>query len=320
MKSKLIAFLLPLAFLNSQEIQPEDVAPLSAEEQQLSVQEYYSYMQEAIDDADWWAAIDFGELMLYHFPESPYGQEIPYFIGMAYYRLNQHELANNALSEYLKNSTSPKYFEEALQTKFDIAEFYHKGGKKRLFSSHKLPAILSAHEDALEIYDEVITTLPHHENSVRALLHKAQIQAYMEDFKPGIESLQLLIRRFPKHELAPEAYFQINKIYLDQCKIDHLDPDLLELAAANLRKLRLAFPRDPKIAEAQKAYDELQELFAENLLETGEFFQRRKQTAASSIYFSKIVKEYPSTQTASKAQQKLDQQIKKNPTPADATP
>jgi hypothetical protein len=29
---------------------------------------------------------------------------------MAYYHLNQYELANTALSEYLKNSTSPKHF------------------------------------------------------------------------------------------------------------------------------------------------------------------------------------------------------------------
>jgi outer membrane protein assembly factor BamD (BamD/ComL family) len=80
------------------------------EVQEPSVQEFYSYMQEAIDDEDWWSAIDFGEIVLYHFPESPFSQEVPFLIGMAYYHLNQYELANTALSEYLKNSTSPKHF------------------------------------------------------------------------------------------------------------------------------------------------------------------------------------------------------------------
>ena len=44
-----------------------------------SVQEYYGYMQEAADHGDWWAAIDFGELMIERFPDSPYKQEVSYF-------------------------------------------------------------------------------------------------------------------------------------------------------------------------------------------------------------------------------------------------
>ena len=288
--------------LFSQEIQPEDVQPLVGP----SVQEYYSFMQEAIDDGDWWAAIDFGELVLYHFPDSPFGQEIPYYVGLAYYHLNQHELANNAFNEYLKNALSPKHFEEALQKKFEIAEFYHNGGKKRLFSSHKLPAWVSGSEDALEIYDEIITSLPHHSNSVYALIHKADIQTSFKDFKPSIETLQLLVRRFPKHELVPEAYLQINKTYLKQCKEEHLDPDLLDLAAVSLRKFRLAYPRDPRLAEANRAYADMQELFATNLLDTGIFFQKRKKKDASRIYFTKVMKTYPNTHAAQVAQKHLD--------------
>ncbi len=73
-----------------------------AEELGPSVQEFYSYMQEAVDDEDWWSAIDYGEIVRYHFPESPFSQEIPFQIGRAYYRLHQYELANESLSEYLK--------------------------------------------------------------------------------------------------------------------------------------------------------------------------------------------------------------------------
>jgi outer membrane protein assembly factor BamD (BamD/ComL family) len=284
------------------EVQPQDVEQQEAP----SVQEYYGYMQEAIDDEDWWSAIDFGEIVLYHFPESPYGQEIPFFIGMAYHELNQHELANDALGEYLKKSTSPKHFEEAIEMKFAIAEYFREGGKKHLFGSHKLPAIMPAREDALKIYDEVITTLPHHEISIRSLLGKAEIQADDEDFKPSIETLQLLIRRFPKHELAAEGYLQINKVYLQQCQTQHLDPDLLDLAEANLRKFTLAFPREPRLAEATAALSEMKELYAKNLLDTGEFFQRRKQNDASIIYFSNVIAKYPDTHAAQAAREKLE--------------
>jgi len=283
------------------EVQPQDV-----EMQTPSVQEFYSYLQEAIDDEDWWSAIDFGEIVLYNFPESPFSQEIPFLLGMSYFRLNQYELANTALSEYLKKSASPKHFEDAIEMKFAIAEFFRSGGKKRLFGSHKLPAILPAREDALKIYDEVITTLPHHDIAIRSLLGKAEIQVEFEDFKPGVETLQTLIHRFPKHDLAAEAYLQINKIYLKQCQALHLDPNLLDLAEVNLQKFRLAFPREPRLETAAAALREMNELYAKNLLETGQFFQKRKQNEASKIYYSKVIAKYPDTEAAAVAREKLD--------------
>lgn len=288
-----------------EQLEPQEVLPQNVEAQVPSVQEYYSYLQEAMDDQDWWAVIDFGEIVLYHFPDSPFGQEIPYFLGAAYYHLNQHELANTALSEYLKKSTSPKHFEDAIEMKFAIAEYFRQGGKKRLFGSHKLPSVLPAKEDALKIYDEVITTLPHHEISIRSLLGKAEIQADFEDFKPSIETLQLLIRRFAKHDLAAEGYLQINKTYLKQCQVQHLDPNLLEMAEVNVRKFKEAFPREPRLVDATAALNEMKEIYAKNLFETGEFFQRRKQKQASILYFSKVVSQFPETQAALLAKEKL---------------
>ncbi len=298
-----ILFAAPL-FAEPQEIPVEEVLPLE-EQEGPSVQEFYSFMQEAIDDEDWWSAVDFGQVVLYHFPESPYGQEIPFFIGMAYLKLGQQELANESLTEYLKKSSGPKHFEEAIDAKFAIAEFFREGGKKRLFGSHKLPAIMPGEEDALEIYDEIIASIPHHELAAKALLGKAEIQTYNEDYRPSIETLHLLIRRFPKHELAAESFLRINKVYLNQAETLHLDPDLLDLAEVNLRKFRLAFPREPRITDAEKALADMREIFAQNLLETGEFYQRRKQPDASIIYFSKVVAKYPKSRAADAAREKL---------------
>lgn len=287
---------------NELEVSVEEVLP---QDEGPSVQEFYGYMQEALEDKDWWAVIDFAEIVLYNFSDSPFVQEIPFHIGKAYYELKQHELANNSLTEYLKKSLSPKHFEDAIEMKFSIAEFYREGGKKRLFGSHKLPAILSAEEDAIQIYDEVITTLPHDELAAKALLGKAELQATLDDFKPSVETLQTLIRRFPKHELAAESFLRINKVYLQQCKVDHLDPDLLELAEMNLRKFKLAFPREVRLQQAESAFRELQEMFAQNLLETGVFFQKRKQNEASMIYYSKIVAKYPGSKAALEAKNRM---------------
>ena len=276
-----VAFLTPLLALEEQDLTWDDTGP--------SVQEYNSALQQAIVAGDWWSVIDYADIISYNFPTTPFAQEASYIMGEAYYKLNQLEYANEAFTAYLNHISSPKHFEEAIEYKFNIAEQFANGSKKRLFGSPKMPAWVPAKEDSIRIYDEVIAALPHSEFAVKSLLSKARIQAYFEDYKPSIETLDLLIRRFPKHDLAAEAYLEKNKVFLTQCQAQNLDPDLLDHTELNLRKFHLAFPREPRLAEAEKILVEMQEIFAQNLFETGYFFEKTKKIPASIIYYNKVI-------------------------------
>jgi outer membrane protein assembly factor BamD (BamD/ComL family) len=270
-----------------------------------SVQEYNSALQQAIAANDWWSAIDYAGIISHSFPASPFAQEAPYVMGEVYYKLNQLEYANQSFTDYLNHATAPKHFEAAIEYKFTIAEQFANGVKKRLFNSPKMPAWLPAQEDAIPIYDDVIAAMPHSELAVQSLLGKARVQAYLEDFKPGLETLDVLIRRFPKHTLAAEAYLEKTKLYLAQCKAQNLDPDILDLAEVNNRKFRLAFPRESRLQEAETVFAEIQEVFAQNLLKIGRFFEKTKKQAASQIYYNTIIAKYPNTDAAAIARQKL---------------
>ncbi len=271
-----------------------------------SVQEYNSALQQAIAAGDWWRVIDYANIISYNFPTTPFAQEISYIMGEAYYKLNQMEYANDCFTAYLNHTTSPKYFEQAIEYKFNIAERFANGEKKRLFSSAKMPAWIPAREDSIEIFDEVIAALPHSEFAIQSLLNKAKVQSYFEDFKPSLETLDLLIRRFPKHELAAQAYLEKEKVYLQQCQAKNLDPDVLDMAEVNLRKFRLAFPREARLVEGEKIFSDMQEIFAKNLFETGYFFEKTKKIPASIIYYNKVVAKYPKTEAATAALEKLN--------------
>jgi len=273
---------------------------------QPSVQEYNSALQLAVSTGDWWNVIDYAELISYNFPTTPFAQETSYLMGEAYFKLNQLEYSNNCFTAYLNHVSSPKHFEEAVEYKFNIAEQFANGVKKRLFGSPKMPAWVSAEEDSIPIYDDVISALPHSELAVKSLLGKARIQFLMEDYKPSLETLDLLIRRFPKHDLAAQAYLDKTKAFLAQCKAQNLDPDLLDLTEVNLRKFKLAFPREERVEEAEGLFGEIREIFAQNLLDTGYFFEKTKKIEASLIYYNKVVAKYPLTDAANVASDKLE--------------
>lgn len=284
--------------LEEDELTWDDLAP--------SVQEYNSCLQEALAKEDWWAVIDYADIISYNFPMSPFAEEVPFIIGEAYFKMGELELANNYFTAYLNNSVSPRRFEDAIEFKFSIAEQFRNGVKKPLFGSHKMPKILPAKEEALAIYDEVITTLPHSELSAQSLLGKAKIQVEFEDYKPAIETLDLLIRRFPKHDFAAEAYLEKGKVYLLQCEGNNPDPDLLDLARVTFRRFKLAFPREERLGEAQKIIEEMENRFADSLLEIGKFFEKTKKIPASLIYYKKIISKYPDTKAAQHALEKLE--------------
>lgn len=271
-----------------------------------SVLEYNIALQEALQSQNWWSAIDYAEFISYNFPKSPFALETAYIIGEAYYKMGQLEIANERFTDYLNRSASPKHFEEAIHYKFNIAEQFKNGVKKPLFGSHKLPKIVSAEEDALKIYDDVITAFPHDEIAAKSLLGKAQIQVKFEDYKPSLEMLDVLIRRFPKHDLAAQAFLEKSHAYLMQCKEKSLDPALLDLADVNLRKFRLAFPREVRITEAEKDFAHMQEIFAGHLMEIGRFFEKTHKVPASIIYYSKVLSQYPTTEAAASAKERLE--------------
>ncbi len=289
---------LPLMALELEELTWENQGP--------SAQEFNGYLQQATSENNWWAVIDYANILSYHFPSSPFAQDSSFLIGEAYLNLDQPLLANQYFTAYLNNPIAPKRFEEAIALKFNIAERFREGEKVPLFNSHKAPKLLSAKEEAITIYDEVIATLPHSDLAAKSLLGKAKIQAELEDYKPSLETLDLLIRRFPKHELAAEGYLEKIHVYHMQCQGRSLDPDLLDLAEVTIRKFRLVFPREKRLADAENYIHKMEEAFADNLLSTGAFFQKTKKVPAAKIYYSKVVSKYPKTPAALIAQEKLD--------------
>ena len=264
----------------------------------MSVQEHYGAAVDSYDKKDWEELIHQCTVINKNFSNTPFALECAFYLGVAYYHLEDFELANINFSKYLKKQTTPKHFEEAIQYKFEIAERFHGGAKRHLMGWQNMPKWMPAKDDALEIYDEVITALPHHDLAAQALFGKAKLQLLEEDYRASVETYQTLIRRFPKHPLATDSYLGIGEVYLTQCKAEYPDRDFLDLAEINLRKFQQNFPGEERVKRAEEMLLTMQEVYAKNLYETGHFFERTHKLNAAYIYYSKIINDYPNTKTA----------------------
>jgi len=271
-----------------------------------SVQEYFDLLNKAKEEKRWEDLLFYSNVIINDFSDSSLAKDTLFYKGVALYNLSDYEPANQSFSEYLKKQYSSEYFHEALEYKFAIANSYKEGKRKRLLNIQKAPKWSSGRDDALAIYDEIISILPNNEIAAQSLFNKAAIFQYFEEYKEAIDSLQQLIRRFPKHALSPKSYLEIGKVYLKQMNPKHQDFSLVDAAELNLSKFELAFPGDKRHQELVENIHKMTEVYSQGLYEVGYFFEKTKKPNAASIYYSSIVSRFPDTEYGHKAQDGLE--------------
>ncbi len=279
--------------------------PMILSAETLSVQEEYSNAIHLYQIKNWEALLEKSEMILSEFPGTPFSEDAEFYLGVSYFHLGDQELSNDHLSRYLRKQTAPKHFETAIEYKFQIAESFKEGAKKHLMGWKKMPKWVPARDEALQIYDEVITALPNHDIAAKALFSKAKLLYRIDDYKSSIDAYQTLIRRFPKHHLSPDSYIGIGAVYLTQARLEFPDPDFLELAEINIQKFMRDFPGDKRVSVNQEMLQEMRELYALHLYDVAKFFERTNKPKAAKIYYGKIVNQYPTTKTAERAKKRF---------------
>ncbi len=280
-------------------------------------QEYHEKMMQAYADANWNVVIEQANLLSRNYPNSPLVADACYYMAVGYFKQGEFEHANEAFTLYLTQSQNLRNFEEAVQYKYQIANFFESGMKKRLFGIKKMPKIIPARDEALAIYDEVIAAMPRSELAAQSLFKKAGLLVFFEDYKDSIEMYQTLIRRFPKNPLAPRSFLAIANVYLKQTQAEYPDPALIELAEINLKRFQAEYPQEPLLVEVKDKLSEMKGIFASELYTIGNYFIKKKKYNSAFIYFKSIINRYPDTKYQEMSYKQIEVLKKKSGKPHD---
>lgn len=272
-----------------------------------SVHEYYSLANNAFEKYEWIEVIKYSKIIIQKFPTSSFTKDALYYLGVSYFNLKDYEIANKYFTRYLKDDFNPKYFEETMHYKYSIAHFFKKGSKKRVFGWKKGPKVLSAKEDSIVIFDEIIASMPTHEIAIRSLFAKAQLLVEDDEFKDAITTFEQITDKFEKHDLAIESFIEIQKVYLKQTTYKKQDPNILDLAELNIQKFRESYPlENEKTTLLDNILLEMKEKYAVGFLEIARFYEKTNKFEAAIIYYSKIIESFPNTKSSKVAQARFD--------------
>lgn len=267
-------------------------------EKELYLNTHYEKACAAYSCKNWLTASDEFERVIYFDPNSTRSANSYYYLGVCYFEKQEYDAANLAFSNYLKSSPDPVFLEEVFLYKFYMAEKLKNGHFRRPFGKQYLPKWLPGKSLALNIYDEIITSIPNHELAIQALYAKGDLLASSHNFKESIDTYQMLIRRFPKHPNTPLAYIAINRVYFEESIRQEHNPDLIALAELNYKKFEERFPRDERLIRAKEYVLAIKEHYGTTLTNMGLFYEKLKKPKAAVIYYQTALKEYPDTKIA----------------------
>ncbi len=273
----------------------------------LSVQEHYDEGYQLFSNNEWDRALIHFMVINYHFQDSPFYSDAVFHSAICYYFKEDFDLANQQLSHYLTLRGKLKHFEKVFEFKYDIANCYRNGRKKHLFGSRHFPKFASGKGNVMEIYEEIIASLPGKEIAAKALFDKATLLRSRKEYQESMNALQTLTRRFPKHTEAAEAFLEISEIYVELSHLEAQNPDQIALASVNLQRFRKSFPGDERIEIALRNLLAMKEVYAQSLFNVGRFFERKKKPPAAAIYYKDSIQKYPETEAAEKSRRRLSQ-------------
>lgn len=274
-------------------------------EETRSVEDRYGSALTAFQKKEYKAVLDDAKYIIQNAPATPLAAETTFFLAVSYFNLKDFDLANHYFSQFLEKYATKDHFEDAIEYKYKIAEEFEMGSGRHMFGIEKLPKWVSAWDDAIELYDEVIKTLPNHEVAAKALYRKAGMLKNDRKFKEALEAYRTITRRFPKHPLAPESYLAIAKAYFDQSKIDYPDKAFLQQARLNYKRFRKDFPSEERLIEAEALLVQMQDSYAKELWVSAQYFEKKKKYDAARLYYEKIARLYPESTYAKEAVAKL---------------
>ncbi len=268
-------------------------------------EEAFTNLQSLYQNQNWNKIISNSAIMVKEFPQSIFSKDVLFFTGVAYFHIDDPSIANDYLSKFLEKEGNSRFFEDALKYKFFIAEKFESGYYGHLWGIAALPRLESMWQEAYQLYDEVIMTLPRSEVAAKAMFRKSCMYLNDEKFDESVDGFSNLIRRFPSNTLAQEAYVQIMKVYKKQIKVGYLDPKCYEFALLNKKKFDLAYPSSPLKVEMEEAELDIIDLYAEDVYKSALFFDKKRKIDSAKMYLQALIAKYPTSRYASLAVQKI---------------
>lgn len=270
-----------------------------------TVEEHFEEGMKALQNKKYEDACGQFRIVTISFPNASLAIEATYYMGIALYEMGEFALANDSFTQYLHKTNDLEHFEDIYRYKLAIANACAQGHRRHLFNSPSLPRIMSTDDLALDLYNEIATTLPNHPLASEALLAKATFLTQQENYAASAQTYQAIIRRFPGTSYALSAYKGIANCHIKEIILQPQNVDFITLAEINIDQCTKDFPQASENTELTSMLCQMKNIYAQSLFDTAAFYERKNLPTSSALYYHLAATTYPEATIVPKAKERL---------------
>ncbi len=257
----------------------------------------YAWADEYVAKKDYSVAIRKLEQLIEVFPASPYAAKARYHIGEIYQMAGEKEKAFQSYQKVLDNYPGSDLVTTAVSKQFVI------GGQ---FANKKQGGWFSfLRSDPADLLTRTVTAAPYAAEAEKALYDLGNYHFREKHFQEAIDTFDRLVQDYPESQYGPAAELKAGKANFKIYRKQKNNEDLLLNTSTRLASFLARYPDNKDNGRAQKLYNQTRELLAGKVLDVAQFYEKNKNRKAAKVYFEKVVNDYPETEAAKAAGEKI---------------
>ncbi len=267
-----------------------------------AVQNLFAQAQQEESAGDTGAAINLYKDVVEQAPTGPLAAQAQFRIGLLEEQEEDYFDAFEAYQQLVDNYPKSPDFDKAIQQQFRIATKFLEGERLRVLM---IPTF-TAEDRAREMFEQIIVNAPFSDFAPLSQFNIGLAREKQGDLEKAIAAYQTVVERYPEHDVADDAQYQIAYLYQQAARAGSYDASAKQKAIEAYEDFLFQFPDSEKIAQARENLAGLEQRVTEDALEIAKFYDKQQNYKAAALYYRDVIKSQPNTPAAAEAQARLD--------------
>ena len=249
----------------------------------------YKYAITLMIEREYISAIGIFKSVIKDNPGTELAEESQLNIAKTYFLLGDYKKSFWAYEQFIENDPTSRRLSEILNKEFQVG----------------VSQMERDENGAIKVFERIIERNPLGFIAADSQVKIAECYYQLRQFDQAEDSFMTVMENYPNSEWVPYAQFRIPYCKLSNIRVQERNYDLLTKSRDGFEIYLANNPHGALVGATNEIISEIDTKIAEREYETGMFYLRKKRPDAGFIYFESLAKNYPNSEWAALAEEKI---------------
>ncbi len=254
-----------------------------------TIDERYKYAIALMIKREYISAIGIFKSVIKDNPGTELAEESQLNIAKTYFLVGDYKNSFWAYEQLIEKDPTTRRLQEILDKEFQVG----------------VSQMERDENGAIKVFERIIERNPLGFIAADSQVKIAECYYQLRQFDQAEDSFMTVMENYPNSEWVPYAQFRIPYCKLSNIRVQERNYDLLTKSRDGFEIYLANNPQGALVGATNEIIKEIDIKLAEREYETGVFYLRRKRPDAGIIYFESVTKNYPNTEWAAMAEEKI---------------